>query len=147
MEQSTTQFVRRFKVKGKDLVNAGIVSTTIKSTLRKLGVSPGIVRRVSIASYEAEMNATIYAYYCDVCLTVDAQRILLVFEDTGPGIPDIDKAMQEGYSTASREVREMGFGAGMGLPNIKKNSDVMSIRSTPRVGTRLEFIVFMEGDR
>jgi len=142
MEQQRIQFVRKFKIRGKDLVNAGTVSTTIKNILRNLGLRADLVRRVSIASYEAEMNATIYAYSCDVTLMVDTEKIFLRFNDRGPGIGDVEKAMQEGYSTASKEVREMGFGAGMGLPNIKKNSDVMDVQSTLRVGTELEITVY-----
>lgn len=113
----------------------------IKSVLTQLGIGPAIIRRVAIATYEAEMNVVMYARKAVLMFEVTPEVIRVVVEDSGPGIPDIDKAMQEGFSTATDEIREMGFGAGMGLPNIRKNSDKMTITSTVGKGTRLEFTI------
>ena len=130
-------FERTYDVTGRDFVNAGYVSTSIKDTLKRLGVSPGIVRRVAIASYEAEMNVVMYAMCATMLLKVSPRTVTLEVEDVGPGIEDIPLAMQEGYSTATPEMREMGFGAGMGLPNIRKNADEFVITSEVGRGTKL----------
>ncbi len=126
-----------YNVLGRDFSNAGKVSTSIKDTLKRLGVSPTVVRRVAIVSYEAEMNLVMYAHRGRVSLSVSPDAVTLSIDDEGPGIPNIDLAMQEGYSTATPEMREMGFGAGMGLPNIKKNADEFDIRSEVGQGTSL----------
>ena len=126
-----------YRVLGKDFSNAGKVSTSIKDTLKRLGVSPAVVRRVAIVSYEAEMNLVMYAIRGKMSLSVSRDAVTLNIDDEGPGIPDISLAMQEGYSTATAEMREMGFGAGMGLPNIKKNADEFDISSEVGRGTRL----------
>ena len=126
-----------YSVLGRDFANAGKVSTQIKDMLKRLGVQPAVVRRVAIVSYEAEMNLVMYATRGKVLLNVSSEDITLRIEDEGPGIPDINLAMQEGYSTATAEMREMGFGAGMGLPNIRKNADEFNIRSELGQGTRL----------
>jgi anti-sigma regulatory factor (Ser/Thr protein kinase) len=126
-----------YRVLGKDFSNAGKVSTSIKDTLKRLGVSPAVVRRVAIVSYEAEMNLVMYAVGGKMSLSVSSDAVMLNVDDEGPGIPDISLAMQEGYSTATAEMREMGFGAGMGLPNIKKNADEFNISSEVGRGTRL----------
>ncbi len=126
-----------YQILGRDYTNAGKVSTAIKDTLKRLGVNPTVVRRVAIVSYEAEMNVVMYAYRGTVALSVSQDAVTLRVDDEGPGIPDISLAMQEGYSTATPEMREMGFGAGMGLPNIKKNSDEFEIRSEVGRGTQL----------
>jgi serine/threonine-protein kinase RsbT len=126
-----------YKVLGRDFSNAGKVSTSIKDTLKRLGINPGVVRRVAIISYEAEMNLVMYATRGKVELSVSPEAVALSIEDEGPGIPDVNLAMQEGYSTATAEMREMGFGAGMGLPNIKKNADEFNISSEVGRGTRL----------
>jgi serine/threonine-protein kinase RsbT len=131
------EFERMYDVTGRDFVNAGRVSTSIKDTLKRLGVNPSIVRRVAIASYEAEMNVVMYAVRATMVLKVSPKNVVLKVEDTGPGIEDIALAMQEGYSTATSEMREMGFGAGMGLPNIKKNADEFVISSEVGRGTKL----------
>jgi anti-sigma regulatory factor (Ser/Thr protein kinase) len=146
MTQPQPRYNRKYRIQGKDLAAAGSVSTGIKTVLRNLGLPAAVVRRAAIASYEAEMNAVIYAWECDVDFTVETDRVELVFDDRGPGIPDIDLAMKEGYSTASKEIREMGFGAGMGLPNIKKNSDRLELSSVVGVGTRLAFVIYL-GER
>jgi len=126
-----------YKVLGRDFSNAGRVSTSIKDTLKRLGVNPAVVRRVAIVSYEAEMNLVMYAIRGKVSLSVSREAVTLSVDDEGPGIPDVALAMQEGWSTATAEMREMGFGAGMGLPNIRKNADEFDISSEVGKGTRL----------
>ncbi len=126
-----------YDVTGRDFVNAGRVSTSIKDTLKRLGINPTIVRRVAIASYEAEMNVVMYALRATILLKVSPRNVTLEVEDIGPGIEDITLAMEEGYSTATPEMKEMGFGAGMGLPNIKKNADSFVITSEVGRGTKL----------
>ncbi len=124
-------------VLGRDFANAGRVSTQIKDTLKRLGIHPAVVRRVAIVSYEAEMNLVMYATRGKLLLNVSSEAVTLRVDDEGPGIPDINLAMQEGWSTATPEMREMGFGAGMGLPNIRKNSDEFNISSEVGRGTQL----------
>ena len=126
-----------YTITGKDFSNAGKVSTSIKETLKRLGLNPAVVRRIAIVSYEAEMNLVMYAVQGKIQLTVSPETVTLNVEDEGPGIPDIELAMQEGYSTATPEMREMGFGAGMGLPNIRKNADDFNISSEIGQGTQL----------
>ena len=130
-------FESTYRVLGRDFSNAGKVSTSIKDTLKRLGVSPLVVRRVAIVSYEAEMNLVMYAVRGNISLSVSREAITIRIDDEGPGIPDIQLAMQEGYSTATPEMREMGFGAGMGLPNIKRNADDFDISSEIGRGTHL----------
>ena len=126
-----------YEVSGEDFTRAGEASGAVKKRLKSLGYSPDAIRRTAIAMYEAEINMVIHADggYCDVDIYPDRVEILLA--DHGPGIPDVEKAMQEGYSTAPDNVRSLGFGAGMGLPNIKKYSDEMRIETTIGVGTSL----------
>jgi serine/threonine-protein kinase RsbT len=126
-----------YHVLGRDYANAGKVSTQIKDTLKRLGIHPTVVRRVAIVSYEAEMNLVMYATHGKVLLNVSSEAVTIRIEDEGPGIPDVNLAMQEGYSTATPEMREMGFGAGMGLPNIRKNADEFKISSEIGRGTQL----------
>jgi len=135
------EFESTYEVIGRDFTNAGRASTAIKETLKRLGVNPAVVRRVAIASYEAEMNLVMYALRGRILLKVSPQAVAIEVEDEGPGIDDVDLAMQEGYSTATPEMREMGFGAGMGLPNIKKNADEFEIASEVCKGTRLSIRV------
>lgn len=118
-----------------DFVNAGSASSSIKKTLKQLNVSPSIIKRVVVALYEAEVNAIAHAYGGVITADISSNSIVISVADKGPGIPDIDWAMQEGNSTASPEVRDMGFGAGMGLPNIKKNVDRLDVQSMVGVGT------------
>lgn len=132
-----------FTIRGKDFHEAGSVSTEIKSMLRDLGVDPAIVRKVAIAAYEAEMNIVMYAAEAILTVELTPRAIRIVADDRGPGIPDIGLAMQEGYSTATSEMREMGFGAGMGLPNIRRNADKFSIASRVGEGTKLEITIFI----
>jgi serine/threonine-protein kinase RsbT len=132
---------RSFTIQGKNFPEAGYVSTEIKSMLKELGVDPAIVRRIAIATYEAEMNVVMYAREATLTIEVSPKRITIVIDDHGPGIPDVPLAMQEGYSTATPEMREMGFGAGMGLSNINRNSDDFSIASTVGKGTTLKITI------
>ena len=145
--RSEPLFIQRFEIEGRDFTNAGKASTTLKSILRDIGVSPPVVRRAAIAAYEAEMNVVLYARKGSMELRVSPSEIRIMIHDQGAGIPDIGLAMQEGYSTASEEIREMGFGAGMGLPNIKKNADRLDVTSTGGVGTRLEIRIKLNGNR
>ncbi|WKY43582.1 ATP-binding protein [Eubacteriaceae bacterium ES2] len=128
----------KFDVERGDFETAGMASRKIKKTLQQLGINNKIIRQVSIAGYEGEMNLAIHSDGGYISLKVLDGELVLVIEDIGPGIPDIALAMQEGYSTAGDEVREMGFGAGMGLPNMRNNSDAFEISSEPGVGTRIE---------
>ena len=130
-----------YQVYEADFVNAGAASSAIKKTLKQLNVSPQIIKRVVVALYEAEVNAIAHAYGGTIYADIEPDKIVVKVVDTGPGIPDIDWAMQEGNSTASPEVRNMGFGAGMGLPNIQKNVDKLNVTSTVGVGTTVEMEV------
>jgi anti-sigma regulatory factor (Ser/Thr protein kinase) len=115
---------------------AGEVSANIKQILKKIGIPADIIRRISIAAYEAELNMVIHSFGGDITLLISPERVTIYCKDTGPGIADISLAMKEGYSTASEDVRMMGFGAGMGLPNINRNSDDFHITSDKN-GTEL----------
>lgn len=130
-------FSHTFKIQGGNIFNAGKASTEIKAILKQLGINGSIIRRVAIASYEAEMNVVMYARQATMIFEVSPTCINIVVDDDGPGIADVGLAMQEGYSTATPEMREMGFGAGMGLPNIKKNSDRLKIESILGKGTKV----------
>ncbi|MGE5633104.1 MAG: ATP-binding protein [Caulobacteraceae bacterium] len=131
-----------FEVKKDDFVRAGEASSNIKKILRQLGIDTGVIRKVSIAAYEAEMNIVIHSLGGQIELEVHPDSVKVTARDEGPGIEDIELAMQEGYSTASERVREMGFGAGMGLPNMKRCSDRFSVNSSHEKGT----IITMEVD-
>jgi len=134
-------FLQRFEIGGRDFVNAGKASTTVKGILKEIGMAPAVIRRAAIASYEAEMNVVLYARRGTLELRVTPREIGITVADTGQGIPDVGLAMQEGYSTASEEIREMGFGAGMGLPNIKKNADEFRLHSVVGEGTTLQIVI------
>jgi len=127
----------QYSVAGKDFNRAGESSSRLKSTLQRLGLAPQIVRRVAIATYEAEMNLIIYTEGGEIRVRVEPHKILVRVEDSGPGIPDVKKALQPGYSTAPEWVRELGFGAGMGLQNIHNCASKMGLRSVVGKGTRL----------
>ena len=131
------KLVFTFKVEGDDFTSAGHASVQVKKNLRQLGFDTEIIRKVSIAMYEGEINMVIHAGGGEAEVSVTEDYIEIVLQDHGPGIADIEKAMQAGYSTAPDTIRSLGFGAGMGLPNMKKNSDSMEITSTPGVGTRI----------
>lgn len=126
-----------FTVDGDDFTSAGQASVQVKKNLRSLGISPEIIRKVSIAMYEGEINMVIHAHGGTADVEVTPEEIIIVLADKGPGIPDVDLAMQAGYSTAKDNIRSLGFGAGMGLPNMKKYSDSMEIDTTVGVGTTI----------
>lgn len=132
---------QQFEIKGGDFSNAGKTSTSIKEILQEIGIDPSIIIRASIASYEAEMNVVMYAYKGMLTLNISPEKLQIKLEDEGPGIENIELAMQEGFSTATDEMREMGFGAGMGLPNIKKNADRFEISSIPGIGSTLNIVI------
>lgn len=138
---SNVIFTQEFKIQGGDFINGGDASIQIGTILKEVGIEPDIILRCTVAAYEAEMNVVIYARKGTMYFSIDTDKIVLKVEDEGRGIEDISKAMQAGYSTATEEIREMGFGAGMGLPNIKKNADIFNISSNVGKGTKLEIII------
>lgn len=130
-----------FEVASRDFASAGAASSKIKRILQQIGVDQGTIRRVAVSSYEAEMNVVIHADSGgQMVLEVELGCVRITVQDTGKGIPDIKKAMQPGFSTASDEVREMGFGAGMGLPNMQACADELEVISEPGVGTTVRMI-------
>jgi len=131
-----------YEVGHKDFINSGKASSEIKLMLKRLGVNPDILRRVAVASYEAEINVTAHSLGGKIICNIYLDCIHLQFQDIGPGIKNIEQALEPGFSTADDLVREMGFGAGLGLPNIKKNSDVMHIDSEFGKNTLLEIFIF-----
>lgn len=132
-----------YPIEGGNFLKAGSASSQLKKILKQLNVDPRIIKRVVVAAYEAEVNVVAHAYKGDIIIDIDTSRICIQLIDEGPGIPDIDRAMQMGFSTASPEVREMGFGAGMGLPNIKSNSDELTITSEVGKGTTVKIINYL----
>ncbi|NLW28277.1 ATP-binding protein [Acetivibrio saccincola] len=135
---------REFVIPANDFAAAGEASSSVKRMLVQLGVDPLIVKKTAISMYEAEMNAVIHADGGKALLEIDSEKILIKIQDQGPGIPDLDKAMEEGYSTAPDEIREQGFGAGMGLPNIKRYSDKLDIKTEVGKGTTVEITIFLK---
>ncbi len=133
--------ILKYHVDGEDFASAGEASSATKKALKQLGFSPDVIRRVSIAMYEAEINMVIHAEGGEATVEISQESVRIILADHGPGIKDIDLAMREGYSTAPEEVRNLGFGAGMGLPNIKKYSDDLKIESVPGVGTTLTILI------
>lgn len=129
----------RFDIASGDFSQAGKASSEIKKVLKQLHISPRIIKRIVIAVYEAEVNVVAHSVGGTIVADIDENYIEVVVRDGGPGIEDVAQAMKEGFSTASKEVREMGFGAGMGLPNINKNTDEMHIESSVTQGTVLQF--------
>jgi CBS domain-containing protein len=132
-----------YRVAARDFARAGEASSGLKRTLGRLGIPPPIIRRVAVATYEAEINVVVYTDGGEIVAEVRPDRIKIEVMDKGPGIPDVELAMQPGYSTAPEWVREMGFGAGMGLPNIKACADKMDLQSTVGVGTHLTIIIYL----
>lgn len=130
-----------YKVSPTDFQAAGEASSEVKKALRKLGVPPEVIRKVAISMYEAEINMVIHANGGQIDVEISPEYVHVILADEGPGIADINQAMQEGYSTAPEDVRELGFGAGMGLPNIKKYADRMNISSELGKGTTIEIFV------
>ncbi|UCC45777.1 MAG: ATP-binding protein [Candidatus Zixiibacteriota bacterium] len=136
-------FSNNFTIEGSDFAKAGMVSTEVKSILKKIGFDPKLVRRVAISTYEGEMNVVMHAKRAAVRLQVTPKVIEIVIDDEGKGIPDVEQAMQEGFTTATEEMRAMGFGSGMGLPNIKRNSDDLEVTSEVGLGTTLRIRFFI----
>ena len=132
-----------FVVDGEDFTSAGQASVQVKKNLRRLGIPPEIIRKISIAMYEGEINMVIHADGGDADVLVYEDRIVMILTDRGPGIADVEKAMQEGYSTAPDNVRSLGFGAGMGLPNMKRYTDDMRIDSVVGEGTTITMTVML----
>ena len=133
--------IQEYPIKGGDFVNAGNASSAVKSILKQLNIDSTIIKRVVISLYESEVNVAAHADGGTIKVEINSAAVRMVISDHGPGIPDIQMAMREGFSTATSEVREMGFGAGMGLPNIKRNSDIFNIKSEPGKGTELEIVI------
>lgn len=134
-----------YEVHGRDFVDAGLVSNQIKKGLKSRGIDEEVIRRVSIIAFEAEVNIISYAQQGTVSYYILPDSIIIEAIDVGPGIEDIELALQEGYSTADDAIREMGFGAGMGLSNIKKCSDELDISSEPGKGTSVKSIIMLNG--
>ncbi len=130
-----------YRVTGGDFTHAGYASSQVKKMLKQLGVDSTVIKRVVVCLYEAEVNIVAHAWDGIINVELDTDTIFMKLTDNGPGIADIDQAMQKGFSTASPEVREMGFGAGMGLPNISANADIFVISSEPGVGTTLQITI------
>jgi serine/threonine-protein kinase RsbT len=145
LEQKTEEILlsNELLIKGSNFADAGMVSTEVKSILKKIGFDPKLVRKVAISTYEGEMNVVMHAKRAKVNLSVTPRLIEVVIDDEGKGIPDVELAMQEGFTTATEEMRAMGFGSGMGLPNIKKNSDELNIESEVGKGTKLQMKFFI----
>jgi anti-sigma regulatory factor (Ser/Thr protein kinase) len=137
-----TELLREcFPIQGRDFEKAGEVSSGLKVLLRDLGIDPAVLRRLVIIAFEAEMNVVMYADRGLLTVVLTDEHVRLTIGDEGPGIPDIELAMREGYSTASDEMREMGFGFGMGLPNMKKNADEFGIESDVGRGTKVSALI------
>ncbi len=130
-----------FEVPGDDFTRAGEASAAVKRTLKQLGFPPDAIRRVAIAMYEGEINMVIHAGGVVADVDILPDRVTVVLTDHGPGIPDVEKAMQEGWSTAPDNIRSLGFGAGMGLPNMKKYTDQMAIETVIGAGTTMTLTV------
>lgn len=135
--------VEKFTIKGGDYAHGGEAAAQVKAILKQLGINPDIVRRLLIANFEAEMNVIMYAEEGELELQVAPTVVRVIVRDRGPGIRDIELAMQEGYSTATPEMRERGFGAGLGLPNIKRNSDQFEITSEVGIGATLRYEIYL----
>lgn len=138
---------QEFYVEGNDFVNAGVASTKVKSLLKKIGIDPTLVRRIAIAVFEGEMNVVMHALRARINLMITPIVITVFIDDEGQGIPDVELAMQQGFTTATEEMRAMGFGSGMGLPNIKKNSDEVEVTSEVGKGTKVLMRFLITDDR
>jgi serine/threonine-protein kinase RsbT len=137
------KFKKSFNIKGRDFIRAGEASINVQNLLKSMDFNPRLIRRVAICGYESEMNVVMHGGDGSLSLEVDTDRLILKISDDGPGIEDIELAMQAGYSTANDDYREMGFGAGMGLPNMKKNSDQIHIESKKNQGTVVRMVFFL----
>ncbi|MDK2823632.1 MAG: serine/threonine-protein kinase RsbT [Clostridia bacterium] len=141
METANNNLTMEFTITAGDFSTAGKAASEVKRILGQIGFPPAIIRRVAVATYEAEMNIVIHSFGGKITLFITPRKINILCEDNGPGIADIDLAMQEGFSTAPDKIRELGFGAGMGLPNIKRCSDEFKIYSEVGKGTKLEISI------
>ena len=130
-----------YQIDGRDLTQAGEASSQVKQALRRLGLDPDTIRRVSVCMYEGEINMVIHAHGGTATVDVGLDEIVIRLCDQGPGIADVNKAMEEGFSTAGDSARDLGFGAGMGLPNMKKYSDEITVESTLGVGTTVTMVI------
>ena len=135
-----TGLKKTFRIKAKDFIHAGEASINVQNLLKSLDLDPQVIRRIAICGYEGEMNVVMHGGDGELSIEIDADTLAMEISDNGPGIEDIEKAMEAGFSTASDEHREMGFGAGMGLPNMKKNSDRIEVISNKGEGTRVRMI-------
>ena len=133
--------VLKYEISPDDFTRAGEASSDVKGKLKQLGVSPEAIRKVAIAMYEGEINMVIHAKGGEITVEITPAQIKMILADVGPGIPDVEQAMKAGYSTAPDEVRSLGFGAGMGLPNMKKYTDSMTIDTTVGMGTTITMTV------
>jgi len=140
-----TVLKKSYRIKSRDFIRAGEASIQIQTLLKSLSFDPKLIRRVAICGYEGEMNVVMHGGDGSLSFEIDTGRLILDISDDGPGIEDIEKAMQAGFSTASDEHREMGFGAGMGLPNMKKNADEIRVESEKGQGTRVRMVFFFDG--
>jgi anti-sigma regulatory factor (Ser/Thr protein kinase) len=134
---------KSFYIKPKDFIRAGEASLSVQSLLKSLNIDPKLIRRIAICGYEGEMNVVMHGGDGELSIEIDTDKLTMEISDSGPGIEDIEKAMEAGYSTATDEYREMGFGAGMGLPNIKKNTDQLTVESKKGKGTRVRMFFFL----
>lgn len=139
-----TSLTKSFFIKARDFVHAGEASIHIQNLLKSMHLDPALIRRIAVCCYEGEMNAVIHGGDGTLQVVIEEDRLKLEISDNGPGIPDIPLAMQAGYSTASEEAREMGFGAGMGLPNMEANADTIQIQSEPGQGTHAVMTFFLK---
>lgn len=136
----------KYEIEGGNFSKAGNASSAVKKILKQLNVSTPVIKRLVVALYEGEVNVVAHAWNGNIQVDIDPGRIHVKIEDEGPGIQDIEQAMQEGYSTASQAVREMGFGAGMGLSNMKKNADELNIKSEVGQGTTVEITAYLKSN-
>ncbi len=141
MEETKIEFT--YEVSPSDFTRAGEASSDVKNKLKQLGVDPKAIRKVAIAMYEGEINMVIHANGGGIRVIITPQDIKMILKDVGPGIPNVELAMQEGYSTAPDEIRSLGFGAGMGLPNMKRYTDEMGIETEMGVGTTITMLVHL----
>jgi serine/threonine-protein kinase RsbT len=133
-----------YDIEGGNFTKAGYASSQFKKVLKQLNIDPVIIKRIVVSLYEAEMNIVAHAYSGKISIEIEPEQIVISLSDSGPGIPDIEKAMQIGFSTASPAVREMGFGAGMGLPNIQDNADKLKITSEVGKGTQVVITTYIK---
>ena len=136
--------IKSFHIKARDFIRAGEASINVQNILKSMNFDPKLIRRIAICGYEGEMNAVMHGGDGFLSIEIDNEKLVLEVRDDGPGIEDIEKAMQTGFSTANDEHREMGFGAGMGLPNMKKNSDQIDVQSRKGQGTQVRMTFFID---